>query len=52
MGDLFPEQGLVRHDQYDEAKHALGQIKEQVIEDFAQGEEDRIAWHRSWPFDG
>lgn len=51
IGDLFPEQGLVRHEQYDEAKHALGQIKEQVIAEFARSEEDRVAWHQSWPFD-
>ena len=51
MGDLFPGQGLVRYDQYDETKHALGQIKEQVIEEFARSEEDRVAWHQSWPFD-
>lgn len=51
MGDMFPEQGLMRHDQYDAAEHALGQIKEQVIEEFAQSEEDRVAWHWSWPFD-
>lgn len=51
IGDLFPEQGLVKHDQYDEAKHELGQIKEQVIEEFARSEEDRVAWHQSWPFD-
>lgn len=50
MGDLFPEQGVVRHDQYEEAKRALGQIKERVIEEFARSEEDRAGWHRSWPF--
>jgi hypothetical protein len=51
MGDLFPEQGVVRHDQYDEAKRALGQIKEKVIEQYTRSEEDRVAWQRSWPFD-
>jgi hypothetical protein len=51
LGDLFPEQGVVRHDQYDEAKRALGQIKDKVINEFARSEEDRIAWRRAWPFD-
>jgi len=51
LGDLFPEQGVVRHDQYDEAKRALGQIKEKMIGEFARSEEDRAAWHKSWPFD-
>jgi hypothetical protein len=51
LGDLFPEQGVVRHDQYDETKRALGQIKKKVIEEFARSEEDKVAWHHSWPSD-
>jgi len=51
LGELFPEQGVVRHDQYDETKRALGQIKKRVIEELARSEEDKAAWHHSWPFD-
>ena len=51
MGDLFPDNWFVRHEQYDEALNALGQLKEQVIETFAKSEEDRVAWEESWPFD-
>ncbi|KAE9369713.1 hypothetical protein N431DRAFT_493487 [Stipitochalara longipes BDJ] len=35
IGNLFPEQGCVRTELYDEALDALGQMKEQVIDEFA-----------------
>ncbi|KKZ60631.1 hypothetical protein EMCG_04704 [[Emmonsia] crescens] len=51
LGDLFPEQGIVRPDQYDEAKYALSQAKEFIIGEFARNEEEKIAWREAWPFD-
>lgn len=51
LGDLFPEKGIVRWDQYDEAKAALRRAKAQVIEDFSRSDEDRRAWEQAWPFD-
>ncbi|KAF2275182.1 uncharacterized protein EI97DRAFT_420759 [Westerdykella ornata] len=50
IGELFPEQGIVRHELYDESVNALGQMKEQVIEEFARSEEERRVWERMWPF--
>ena len=49
--DLFPERGVVRVDQYDEAKNALRQMKEQVIELYAHDEHERKLWEAEWPFD-
>lgn len=51
IGDLFPERGCVRSEQYDEAKDALRQCKEQIIDMFASTEAERAAWEESWPFD-
>lgn len=51
LGDLFPEQGIVRPDQYDEAKNALGQAKEFIIQEFARNEEEKKLWGEDWPFD-
>lgn len=51
MEDLFPEKGLVRHDEYEEAKSALRQIKMRVVEEFSSSQEDRSAWEEAWPFD-
>ncbi|KAH6678552.1 hypothetical protein B0J14DRAFT_625117 [Halenospora varia] len=52
-GELFPEQGLVRPELYQEsldALDALAQIKEQVIEEFAKDEGDKETWRKEWPF--
>lgn len=51
MGDLFPERGCVRPEQYDEAKEALHQLKEQIIDKFASTDAERVAWQECWPFD-
>ena len=51
LGELFPERGIVRNEQYEEACDALQQVKEQVIEEFAHNEIDREAWRKAWPFD-
>lgn len=51
IGDLFPDRGLIWADRYDEAKDALQQMKEQVIELYARNEKEKKAWQESWPFD-
>jgi hypothetical protein len=51
LGELFPEQGIVRHDQYDEALDALAQMKEQVIEMYAKNEAEKEVWEKMWPFE-
>jgi len=50
MNELFPEQGLVRPDQYEETLDALAQIKNQVIKEFASTQEEREVWEQMWPF--
>ena len=49
--DLFPEKGVVRVDQYDEARNALQQIKDQILELYAHDEHERKLWEENWPFD-
>ena len=51
LGELFPERGIVRNDQYEETRDALRQIREQVIETYASDESDREIWREGWPFD-
>ncbi|KAF4622709.1 hypothetical protein G7Y89_g14318 [Cudoniella acicularis] len=50
IGELFPEQGIVRTELYEEALDALKQMKVQVIEEFAKNDEEREIWRRKWPF--
>ncbi|KAF3005696.1 hypothetical protein E8E13_005421 [Curvularia kusanoi] len=51
LGELFPEQGIVRPEQFDETLDALNQMKEQVISAFASTPEEKEAWERNWPFE-
>lgn len=52
LGDLFPRRGiLVKPTQYDQVKDALGQMKEQVIEQYATSEEERETWKKGWQWD-
>ena len=51
LGELFPEKGMVRNDQYEETRDALRQMKEQVINMFARDEKERTIWQERWPFD-
>lgn len=50
LGELFPEQGLVRSELYDEALDALAQAKEQVIDAPAGNRDEREEWEKGWPF--
>ena len=50
MGELFPEQGIVGPDQYEDAIDALAQMKDQVIKNFASTEQEREVWRKMWPF--
>ncbi len=49
--DLFPENGIVRLDKYDETKDALRQMKDQVLDLYAHDDRERKVWKEEWPFD-
>ena len=51
LGELFPERGIVRNDQYEEARDALRQIREQVIDTYTKDEKEKDIWREGWPFD-
>ena len=51
LGELFPEQGIVRPDQYDEALDALTQMREQIISTFATNPKEKEVWEKEWPFE-
>ncbi|KAJ5975461.1 hypothetical protein N7481_009168 [Penicillium waksmanii] len=50
LGDLRPEHGMVRHDQYDDVKCLLKEHKAAMMQHLAFSDEDRRAWDNSWPF--
>lgn len=51
LGDLFPERGVVKPEQYELTKDALRQLKQEVIAKFAHTDEEKAVWQESWPFD-
>lgn len=48
LGDA--ESGWVKHEDYDDLKKALGQLREQFLDQMASGEEERAQWDAVWPF--
>jgi hypothetical protein len=50
IGDLAPQQGLVKTESYDEALDALQQMRDQVIEQYAMNEDEAEIWRKAWPF--
>ncbi|OAL06247.1 hypothetical protein IQ06DRAFT_210624 [Phaeosphaeriaceae sp. SRC1lsM3a] len=51
LGGLFPEQGIVKPEDYEEALDALAQMKERIIDEFATNPAEREEWERAWPFE-
>ncbi|MCJ1486085.1 hypothetical protein MMC06_006261 [Schaereria dolodes] len=51
LGDLWPEDRPVEHDQYEVTKMVLADYKQQTIEQLGRNEEEKQAWARAWPFD-
>jgi hypothetical protein len=51
MGDLFPSDRSISHENYDKAKRALKAYKDKVLKEFARDEEERAAVIAWWPFD-
>lgn len=51
LGELWPDKGVVRPEQYEEVKRLLRQAKTELIDRLAHSEAERIAWEESWPFD-
>ncbi|KAF5846450.1 hypothetical protein GGP41_003882 [Bipolaris sorokiniana] len=50
LGDLLPEKGIVKPDNYEKAPDALSQMKDQVISAFVTNAKKRKAWEKASPF--
>jgi hypothetical protein len=51
FGDLWPEKGLVPHDQYDRVKSELRDAMERLVEYLQLSESERKEFSNLWPFD-
>ncbi|PGH01257.1 hypothetical protein AJ80_09041 [Polytolypa hystricis UAMH7299] len=53
LGVLWPEKGIMEHENYDDAKLALRRVKADLIAEYAVAHPgwDSAAFERLWPFD-
>ncbi|KAJ9310606.1 hypothetical protein DTO271D3_9128 [Paecilomyces variotii] len=51
LGQMWPDKGVVRPEQYDEVKKCLKQARTELIDQLAHSETERLAWEEAWPFD-
>jgi hypothetical protein len=51
LGQMWPDKGVVRAEQYDEVKKLLKQAKAELIDKLAHSNTERLAWEEAWPFD-
>jgi hypothetical protein len=50
VGPLFPEDGAISTELYDEALRALTQVRDAIIREFATNEKEKDIWMKEWPF--
>ena len=51
VGSIDPKSGFVHHEDYEQVKDGLSQLKEQIVGEYARTEEERARWEEAWPFD-
>lgn len=51
LGDLWPDKGFIEHERYDECKAALREVRDDIIEQLAENDEEKEEYKRYWPFE-
>jgi hypothetical protein len=51
MGDLWPDKGFIEHERYDDCKAALQEVRNQIMDQLAETEEERDEYKKCWPFE-
>ncbi|RDW93697.1 phosphotransferase family protein [Aspergillus mulundensis] len=51
LGDLWPDKGFIEHECYDECRAALREVKDMILDQLAESDEERAEYKRHWPFD-
>ncbi|GAD96739.1 phosphotransferase enzyme family protein [Paecilomyces variotii No. 5] len=51
LGDLWPDKGFMEHERDDEFRAALHEIKDQILEQLAESDEEKAEYERYWPFE-
>ncbi|PYH76647.1 phosphotransferase enzyme family protein [Aspergillus uvarum CBS 121591] len=51
LGDLWPDKGFIERERYEECKAALHEVKDLILEQLAETDEEKAEYERCWPFD-
>ncbi|WEW58796.1 hypothetical protein PRK78_004264 [Emydomyces testavorans] len=51
LGGLWPDKGLIEHDNYEELKSKLLRVKEELTAKLAHSDRERDIFEQFWPFD-
>ncbi|KKZ64263.1 hypothetical protein EMCG_09761 [[Emmonsia] crescens] len=52
FGDMWPENGVIEHEMYEEVKVALRKVKAELIEKYCgQSDQNKAIFEELWPFD-
>jgi hypothetical protein len=51
MGDLWPDKGFIKYERYDECKAALHEVRDLILEQLAETDEEKAEYERYWPFE-
>lgn len=51
MGDLWPDKGFIEHEQYNDCKAALQEVKDMILKQLAETDEEKAEFERYWPFE-
>ncbi|RAH53223.1 phosphotransferase enzyme family protein [Aspergillus piperis CBS 112811] len=51
LGGLWPDKGLIENERYEECRAALGEVRDRIVEELGESEEEREEYRRWWPFD-
>jgi hypothetical protein len=46
LGDLWPDKGFIEHERYDDCKAALDEVRDQILEQMAETEEEKAEYKR------
>lgn len=51
LGDLWPDKGFIEHERYNDCKAALDEVRDQILEQLAENDEEKEEYKQYWPFE-
>lgn len=50
IGDLWPDKGFIEHERYNDCTAVLHEVRDQILEQLAETDEEKDEYKRCWPF--